>query len=103
MAGVEAGALVHFEEPNYALLAEATGTIQSLLNRLVSHEITKQPLELPNGNSNASAPSPADDPGQIDWEPWDTRGFQDFEQGFWLNLAEHPFLSGMENEGSHFS
>jgi hypothetical protein len=35
-------------------------------------------------------------PGAIapaDWNLWDNQHLQDFEVDFWLNLAEHPFLT----------
>lgn len=95
VAEVEAGALVHLEDPNYALLARATLTIKSILNRLLPGDISK------NATIQWEAHVTSQDQAihtDEEWVPWDNRSLQDFEVDFWLNLAEHPFLAEPENE-----
>ncbi|XHG07179.1 hypothetical protein AWENTII_010339 [Aspergillus wentii] len=87
---IERGTLVYIDSPNYALLARATQTIKSLLDRMMFP---------PHNMTTASGHQPA----LVESEqmaPWDdgTWGLcdhylQDFEINFWHNLASHPFLN----------
>lgn len=86
VAEVETGAFVHFEHPNYALLARAAQTIKDVLSRVLCGEFSSNLVA-----SEAIAQTfPA---GRVDWMPdsWD------FEIDFWRNLAEHPTLVGVDS------
>ncbi|EME45299.1 hypothetical protein DOTSEDRAFT_129045 [Dothistroma septosporum NZE10] len=86
VAHTETGALIHVDEPNYSLLAAATGTVKSLLEKALSGAMT-QPYQV------GSKPL-AETPAPLDWTPWTAeQGGKDFELDFWLNLADHPELS----------
>lgn len=95
VAEIEAGALVHVEHPNYALLAEAMRTIKNVLSRAISNGVTAHTTS--HQECGALPPSPAIDYGE-DLMTWDDRDPWDFEIDFWLDLAEHPALSGFGNE-----
>lgn len=95
VAQIEAGALVHFEHSNYALLAEATRTIKNILNRVISGRVTTHPTT--SQEYNASPPLPAAN-YEEDFMSWADREPLDFEIDFWLDLAEHPALSGSGEE-----
>lgn len=88
VAVVDTGVLIHPIDPNYALLSRATLTIKSLLRRLLSRDARHlpPPPQDPLLQNTAAIP-PAD------WNLWDNQHLQDFEVDFWLNLAEHPFLT----------
>lgn len=89
VANVEAGVLVHRDEPNYALLEAATATIKIVLNRLMSGGFAtshRAPHEASNDCTHATAVDP--------WLPWQMESDPlDFEVDFWMNLAEHPAFS----------
>ncbi|PSN72388.1 hypothetical protein BS50DRAFT_485249 [Corynespora cassiicola Philippines] len=99
VAEVESGTLVREEDPNYALLSRAALTIKSLLERILSRELGR------GGGVGAGAGAGAEGAGDMgvqmpvlagdeEWRPWDSYDLQDFEEGFWTNLAGHPFLVG---------
>lgn len=92
---VETGALVNLEDPNYALLSGAAQTIKNLLDRLLSNEFIRQPNTQPAPDPLSLSPT---DYIEEDWGHWQRQVLQDFEADFWLNLAEHPFLVGPEND-----
>ncbi|KAH7015634.1 putative Zn(II)2Cys6 transcription factor [Ilyonectria destructans] len=97
---VEVGTLVCKEDANYALLAGATRTIKSLLDRFLCGRMGAQLLSQPSGNSLPCLPTL---PSDGNWNPWDNSNVQDFEVDFWLTLAEHPFLVGDEVAAQGFS
>ena len=95
VAEVEKGALVHSEDSNYALLARATQTVKGLIGRILTGELTKT-------TSNQSAYEPTEEVSMAFDEdsgaPWANQNLWDFEMDFWLNLAEHPTLAGIDYE-----
>lgn len=91
---MEAGALVHVEDPNYALLAGAAQTIKSLLNRIMSNDFTRHPETQPVPNPLSLSPTVH---GEDEWASWGNH-LQEFEVDFWLNLAEHPSLVRPDGE-----
>lgn len=95
VAEIETGALVHLEDPNYALLASSTRTIKSLLSRLLSGELTRLPSDQPVTDPSLPLPEVS---SEETWSWWDDHNLQDFEIDFWADLAEHPLLVGTENE-----
>ncbi|KAH7149906.1 putative Zn(II)2Cys6 transcription factor [Dactylonectria estremocensis] len=97
---VEVGTLICKEDANYALLAGATQTIKSLLDRFLCGRMGAQVLSQPPGTSLLSLPAL---PNDANWKPWDNNNVQDFEVDFWLTLAEHPFLVGDEAAAQGFS
>lgn len=90
VAEVESGAFISFEHPNYCVLSHAAQTIKNVLGRMLSGEITNDPM-----TSNISAHTRAD--GQEDWMPWVAQDSWDFEIDFWRNLAEHPTLAELDS------
>ena len=95
VAEVETGALVHLEDPNYALLSGATHTIKRLLDMVVvSADMTSRPTSRPV-REPSTPPSALLHEG--DWMPWPNHDSWEFEMDFWLNLAEHPALTETEN------
>ena len=90
VAEVETGALVHTEDPNYALLARATQTIQSLISRIFTGELTKP---APTRLIEAVSLPVADDDVDEETAYWINQNPWDFEMDFWNNLAEHPILA----------
>lgn len=99
VAEVEAGALVHVEDPNYALLAGATQTIKSLLDRIMSDDLTRHPAVPAPPDPLSLSPTVN---GNDDWSLWESHNLQDFEVDFWLNLAEHPSLLRPDSGVSSF-
>lgn len=94
VAVVETGVFLHPIDPNYALLSRATLTIKSLLRRLLTRDIRQQPTVT---ETDTLLQNPSDiTPGT--WNLWDNQHLQDFEVDFWLNLAEHPFLTETPTE-----
>ncbi|TKX19041.1 hypothetical protein C1H76_8932 [Elsinoe australis] len=88
VAQVETGALVRFEDSNFALLDAATRTIQNLLSRVITGR-------LPQGQAIESLQDPTQDmsiDGDGLWNTWNNHELQDFEADFWTNLSEHPLL-----------
>ncbi|KAF1979251.1 hypothetical protein BU23DRAFT_576901 [Bimuria novae-zelandiae CBS 107.79] len=94
VAVVDAGVWIHPIDANYALLSRATLTIKSLLRRLLIKDARQLPgpVETNPSLSDLAAPSSAN------WNLWDNQHLQDFEVDFWLNLAEHPFLTETPTE-----
>lgn len=85
VAEIQRGTIVRLGEPNYALLSQATLTIQSFLDQSIkSRQEVHTNSQILFGQQ--------DDLSVEDWfpqvnpEPWN------LEIGFWENLAEHPFL-----------
>ncbi|CAH0056166.1 unnamed protein product [Clonostachys solani] len=70
-------------EPNYALFARATRTIQSILDAVLSSPLLPLQQQRPAPVSND--PTTA---FTYYWDPWEC------ENDFWANLAEHPNLLG---------
>ncbi|KAF2138152.1 uncharacterized protein K452DRAFT_235039 [Aplosporella prunicola CBS 121167] len=75
VAEVNKGALVHIEDPNYALLSRAAQTIKNLLDKVLSNDY--DPLSSPTAH---------------EWN------LHDFSADFWFHLAEHPFLASPDYE-----
>lgn len=94
VAVVETGVLIHPIDPNYALLSRATLTIKSLLRRLLTRDTRQLPAP-PETGSLLPNPTTLAPPT---WNLWDNQHLQDFEVDFWLNLAEHPFLTETPSE-----
>ncbi|PNS15967.1 hypothetical protein CAC42_4368 [Sphaceloma murrayae] len=87
VAQVETGALVHFQDANYALLDAATRTIKSLIDRAITGKLPQR-AEPTTDISTDDLPI-ENDPFMSTWGQHD---LQDFEADFWVNLSEHPFL-----------
>jgi len=121
VAQVDTGALITVENPNYALMAAATRTVKSILDRLsISVATTTTATAAATQNQSNVAPIPATTSGggggdgsdgnvgssgevgmnlepwqpvvQEDWTPWIQQNAWDFELDFWNELAEHPIL-----------
>ncbi|KAF4466251.1 Fungal transcriptional regulatory [Fusarium albosuccineum] len=92
VAEMETGTLVQTDDSNYKVLTGASQTIGNLLDRLL-HGGTAYQHTGPYQSSSL-----LDVQSKEGWNPWDGATLQDFETDFWLNLAEHPFLLGNENE-----
>lgn len=92
MGEIERGTLVYIDSPNYALLARASQTIKSLLDRILTPlpSVAAMP-----GNQSAlllgSETMATLEDGN--WGLWDNSNYQEFEINFWHNLAGHPFLN----------
>lgn len=88
VAEIRTGAFIQAGEPNFALFNRATGTIQRLLDSVMSW-----------GNVQPEPPSSQDNSTPQFVEYWDPclnfEGWE-FEMDFWANLAEHPTLVGQE-------
>lgn len=105
VAEVERGTLVYVEHPNYALLSRATGTIQSLIGRLLANSFMSAmpPFVTRQQQEQQQRPQDYQEPfvnPQLEaaiapesWDPWERFNGQDFELNFWLSLADHPFLT----------
>lgn len=89
---IERGTLVYIDSPNYALLARASQTIKSLLDRILT---PLQSVAAMPGNQSAlllgSETMATLEDGN--WGLWDNSNYQEFEINFWDNLAGHPFLN----------
>ncbi|KZF19088.1 hypothetical protein L228DRAFT_257174 [Xylona heveae TC161] len=79
VAEIQIGTLIKPGEPNYALFSKATHTIQKFLDSVHS-TLAKETTPLNYGNDD-----------------WTTYLTQDFEVGFWQNLAEHPSLLTLDH------
>lgn len=90
VAEMESGVLIETDDPNYKLLVDASKTIGSLLSRLIHGRLSEQ-----SSGQVVSAKSPSEllNPELHGWNAWDGHALHDFESDFWLNLAEHPFLT----------
>ena len=95
VASVGTGAIVDIEDHNYSLLSRATLTIRNLLGRIASGEFHRSPIDQIAGDLQSHVQA-AD--SETPWAAWDSQGFQDFEAEFWTNLADHPFLSGFDDD-----
>ncbi|KZF23908.1 hypothetical protein L228DRAFT_260654, partial [Xylona heveae TC161] len=89
---IECGTLVYVDSPNYALLARASETIKSLLDRIMSPlcNMTTALGNQPDMQVESDQMTTSEDGT---WGLWDSNSLQDFEINFWHNLAVHPFLS----------
>lgn len=92
VAHVDASALADVDEPNHALLAEATATIKVVVKsallqaqRDTGVAMEGEDLMLPQSTET--------------WMPWPGIDSWDFELPFWTNLAEHPSLSTANGDG----
>jgi len=103
VAKVDTGALITVENPNYALLTEATRTVKTLLDRLSISVVTTQNNAagtaerevIVNPESLPPPPSPSlslPRTMQDEWMPWLQQNTWDFELDFWNDLAEHAIL-----------
>lgn len=89
VAQVDTGILIDSANPNYALLSAASRTIQVILNKALSGNLTASTsLQHQAENSSNTLPEVAD----TDWLPWSSNDSWDFEMDFWTNLAYHPSL-----------
>jgi hypothetical protein len=85
VAEIQRDTIVRLGEPSYALLSQATLTIQSFLDQSM-----KSRLEVHSNSQMLFGQQ--EDLNVEEWflpvnpEPWN------LEIGFWENLAEHPFL-----------
>lgn len=108
VAEVDNGALVHLEDPNYALLGRATATIKSLLGRVLARDLAGDLAGHSHAAAAAAAATTTADhllqvqvpSNEEDWMPWDNLYVQEFEEDFWANLAEHPFLTGFGSDAA---
>lgn len=83
---METGALADADEPNHALLVEATATIKMVTKKMLSgFSQSSGPLV---ENENLAPP-----PNTDSWVPWPSIDSWDFEIPFWTSLAEHPTLT----------
>ncbi|CAJ0552307.1 Ff.00g062860.m01.CDS01 [Fusarium sp. VM40] len=73
---ITTGAWIQAGEPNFALFARATRTIQSLLDSLLA----------------ARSPQTFSHDADAAWNPYANSQLWEFELDFWANLAEHPNL-----------
>lgn len=73
---ITTGAWIQAGEPNFALFARATRTIQSLLDSLLA----------------ARSPQSFSQDADAAWNPYANSQLWEFELDFWANLAEHPNL-----------
>ncbi|KAF9877088.1 hypothetical protein CkaCkLH20_05354 [Colletotrichum karsti] len=87
VAEVETGALLHFDDPNYALLAEATSTVKSVVGRFISGQFSANPAGASFEGNNPSLDI------NEHWDPWDGWNTGDFETDFWMSIAEHPSMA----------
>lgn len=83
-AEVERGTIVRQEDPNYALLSQATRTIQRFLDCVLLDGATEVTVQ-------EQQPSQYDDQWLAQWEH-DPR---DFDIDFWQGLGDHAFLFGL--------
>lgn len=88
---IEIGALIHFEDPNYALLAEAARTIKSILGLTLSGVGTNDSANRSELTGSSLVPTA---PPCEDFVLGTNYDLLDFELDFWMNLAEHPALLG---------
>ncbi|RSL68611.1 hypothetical protein CEP54_002641 [Fusarium duplospermum] len=99
VAEVEAGTLVEADDSNYKLLVSASKTISTLLDQILQGTIGRQ-----RRDGDVFDPSLlAGIRNQTEWSPWDNAALQEFELDFWMNLAGHPSLIGVENLGENGS
>lgn len=94
VAQVETGGLVDSIDPNYALLVEATGTIKTIVGRILlwsANNYSLNHLSMTHSNPLNSTQN------QDMWVPWTDGDAWDFEVPFWTNLAEHPSLVSSGN------
>lgn len=98
VALVDTGVFIHPIDPNYALLSRATLTIKSLLRRLLAKDDHTRVLAASSAALDAEPQGAVQTVGPLGaaaWHGWENhQHLQDFEVEFWLNLAEHPFLTG---------
>lgn len=90
VAHVESGILIDPSDPDYALLATATRSIQTILDKVLTFNTARPALV----QEDSAAIAISRDDANEDWlltlsgnENWD------FEVDFWTNLVEHPFLN----------
>lgn len=89
VAHVDSGILIDPSDPDYALLAAATRTIQAILDRILSQDVLRVSSVQPQGNFDDMYTSGATEA----WLPWSASGNWDFEVDFWTTLVEHPILN----------
>lgn len=95
---METGVLIETDDPNYKLLVDASKTIGCLLSRLIIGRVTPQNYGqmVADKSPTSAAALPEMHDAANGWNAWDGHTLHDFESDFWLNLAEHPFLTGAE-------
>ncbi|KAJ4252457.1 hypothetical protein NW762_011058 [Fusarium torreyae] len=99
VAEIEAGTLVETDDSNYKLLMSASQTIGNLLDQLLQSDPERQRRH-GDGFDPSILPEMRN---QTEWTPWDNAALQEFEVDFWLNLAGHPSLTGVENLPENYS
>ncbi|KAF2020495.1 hypothetical protein BU24DRAFT_445707 [Aaosphaeria arxii CBS 175.79] len=94
VAEIEMGALLHPEDPNYALLSGAAYAIKNLLDRTIANRFANHVDAQVLPEATALSPGRCSD---VELNDWSTHGL-DFDPAFWLNLSEHPLLLTPEGE-----
>ncbi|KAF4969339.1 hypothetical protein FSARC_3414 [Fusarium sarcochroum] len=98
VAEIESGTLVEKDDSNYKLLMSASQTIGNLLDQLLQSRTERQ-----RRHGDVFDPSLLPDMrNQTEWSPWDNAALQEFETDFWLNLAGHPSLTGVESLSENY-
>ena len=96
---METGALLHFEDANYELLAGAMRTIKSILDRALSSQTARDPaMEREVERTEGALTAEFEDGGM----PFVGQDSWDFDINFWANLAEHPFLADLSDGAAEF-
>ncbi|KAM0460589.1 hypothetical protein ACHAPV_004865 [Trichoderma viride] len=85
VAEITIGAWIQPGEPNYALFAQATRTIQSLLDSLTA---AKEQTSKTSDSQQLINSDGADNT----WDPYINSQSWELEMDFWASLAEHPTL-----------
>ncbi|KAM0519145.1 hypothetical protein ACHAPE_004145, partial [Trichoderma viride] len=85
VAEITIGAWIQPGEPNYALFAQATRTIQSLLDSLTA---AKEQTSKTSDSQQLINSDGADN----NWDPYINSQSWELEMDFWASLAEHPTL-----------
>lgn len=85
VAEITIGAWIQPGEPNYALFAQATRTIQSLLDSLTA---AKEQTSKTSDSQQLINSDGAD----TTWDPYINSQSWELEMDFWASLAEHPTL-----------
>lgn len=88
VAEISRGSVVRASDPSFPLFRQAARTIQAFLSSQESELAHKQSAstEPPRGNNDEIGLSEG-------WAAFLNEDRFDFEEGFWENLADHPFLN----------
>jgi hypothetical protein len=94
IAEINLGAVIQKEDPDWALFARATSTIQSLLDTLM----TGDSMGGFNNRNDVTSVQQQTSSMVNEWEAWIHAEPWDSEMDFWANLAEHPALQQADYE-----